>query len=228
MTRERLEELISASLDEALEPAERQELESELQSSPQARALRDACARDRERLRELPRPTVPADLSRRIHAQTHRQRLNSDWRRGLGLAASVALVFWLVTGRSDGRLPVSELAREPLLEGSFRGGATRLRVRLDAGTRAGLHPVVKLSYDFNGDGHWERSELSAPLPLDDREGWQSFDIDTLVGSEGPLQDFRGGRVRFELVDADGVQLDADGSYLYLPYQWLREGNSRTG
>jgi hypothetical protein len=129
------------------------------------------------------------------------------------LAAAVALVVWGAAGlRRDSGLPLDQLAQ---LDGPFHGGRTHLSLLLDAGTRAGAQPVVKVSYDFNGDGNWDHTQSSQPLALDAREGWERVEVDL---AQADLRDFSGGRVQVELLNAEGVKLDGPSSRITLPYR----------
>ncbi|CAO0837029.1 hypothetical protein SMICM17S_09291 [Streptomyces microflavus] len=49
------------------------------------------------------------------------------------------------------------------------GAATAFRLRVDAGTKVGLAPQVRVSYDLTGDGTFDRTEEALPL-LRDRPG----------------------------------------------------------
>lgn len=204
---ERLQELASGALDGTLTEEE----QAELDSSEEGRALQAALARDREALKALPRVKAPPELAGRVGLRARRERLNSWVRRGLGVAASLAVVWWGVSLFSLPKVPLTELDN---LHGEYAGGPASLSLRLDAGARSGAYARVVVRYDYNGDGVWDNTDSTGAIALDDREGWET----KVVRCEPYAhRDLTGGRVEVELVDSPGVRLDTASSHMWLPY-----------
>lgn len=204
-----LDELASAALDDRLTADE----QAQLDASPEALALQAAFSRDRAALKALPRVKAPPEMAARVGLRARRERFNSWVRRGLGLAACLVLAFWALSFfRPHRGLPLDQLGP---LTGTFRGGPTHLSLSLDAGATPGVQPIIRVSFDFNGDGKWDYAQVSAPIVLDGREGWERIEVEV---SSGEMRDFTGGRVHVELLNGAGVKLDGAGSRIVLPYK----------
>ena len=254
MWNERLIELISGSLDDALSAEEIAELEQALAADPSARDLQAKMASDRGALQALPSLTAPPQLKRQAlqNAQQRRPVASRLWlRRGL-MAASVLIaagLFWQARPESPGaRLnlrpgQLTELAAaeaselmsltggdkgahlmlSEALTGRYQRGTARLQLRCDAGNAAQAHLVVRLAFDFDGDGNFDLRSEPQVLPLDSTEGYQT------VACEVPLAamtDLEGGRVQVELATVDEnappvkVRLEPGQATIDLPYQGL--------
>ncbi len=104
-------ELVTAYVDEALEPAERVALESHFATCADCAAQRDAERALKRRLREEPHPQPPAgfeaDVRSRLAILARRPRRGRVW---LSLAAVLALVFFWARGAAP--LVGWELARD--------------------------------------------------------------------------------------------------------------------
>ena len=129
---ERLLELISASLDDALEPGEQEELEAALATSLEARQLADELGLDRQVLRSLPALVAPEELRertlRRIEATSAPVPTRvRPWQRAILLAASVALVIGVSTAFGPNRSETNTLY---LSLGKLKGQAVAVRDEL--------------------------------------------------------------------------------------------------
>ena len=113
---DRLIELISASLDDALSPQEAAELETALASSAQARQLSEVLRGDSQALRALPSLQAPPELKRRTLAKLSQQApsaLGRPWQRVALLAASFALVVGIFNSFQAGKEKVNALYLAP-------------------------------------------------------------------------------------------------------------------
>lgn len=117
------------------------------------------------------------------------------------------------------------------LNGAFDGGATRFRLPVDAGSSIANGPQVRVSYDFDGDGTYERIETFNYFPTDAADGWETYtDGQGLWSGSGDFRDFADGSVKVEVWNAIGdgypsVRTDApDGdplqARLELPFDGL--------
>ncbi|WP_237329524.1 glycosyl hydrolase [Streptomyces sp. CBMAI 2042] len=104
------------------------------------------------------------------------------------------------------------------------GAATAFRLRVDAGTKVGLAPQVRVSYDLTGDGSFDRTETFRYFATDPVNGWEEYT--QAVGAQattGSLGELKGGTVRLEIWNALGngtsqVQTGTDAAVLRIPYQ----------
>ena len=93
---ERLIELISGSLDDALSSDETAELQAALATSADARQLLEELRQNRHGVREMPTLQAPPNLKQRVRLKVLASRpaeLGRPWQKLLLMAASVALVF---------------------------------------------------------------------------------------------------------------------------------------
>ncbi|MEU0619784.1 glycosyl hydrolase [Streptomyces rubiginosohelvolus] len=104
------------------------------------------------------------------------------------------------------------------------GAATAFRLRVDAGTKVGLAPQVRVSYDLTGDGTFDRTETFRYFATDPVNGWEEYT--QAVGAQattGSLGELKNGTVRLEIWNALGngtsqVQTGTDAAVLRIPYQ----------
>ncbi|CAM5738693.1 glucan endo-1,3-beta-D-glucosidase OS=Streptomyces microflavus OX=1919 GN=Smic_44940 PE=3 SV=1 [Streptomyces microflavus] len=103
------------------------------------------------------------------------------------------------------------------------GAATAFRLRVDAGTKVGLAPQVRVSYDLTGDGTFDRTETFRYFATDPVAGWEEYT--QAVGAQattGSLGELKNGTVRLEIWNALGngtsqVQTGTDAAVLRIPY-----------
>lgn len=90
------------------------------------------------------------------------------------------------------------------LTGSYNGGATAFALAVDAGTSLANGPQMRVSYDFDGDGSFERVETFGYFPTDAAVGWESYtEAQGLHSERGAFADFAGGSIRVEIWNAIG-------------------------
>lgn len=135
----------------------------------------------------------------------------------------VALTLPSAGGQNrDGR-PVQTVALvSDRLTGRYTGQSTGFQMRVDGGTQVATAVQARLSYDFNGDGIYERVETYRYFPNDDRVGWENYrPTQGLTSASGAWANFQNGKVQLELWSALGnsptqVELGS-GSQLQLPF-----------
>ncbi len=108
------------------------------------------------------------------------------------------------------------------LSGRYNGQTTHFQLRVDAGQKIATAVQARISYDFIGDGTWDRVEMWRYFPNDDRVGWETYrDTQGLAYANGSWADFQNGKVRLELWSALGADPTAvelgSGSVLQLPF-----------
>src|SRR5690606_26451698 len=77
----------------------------------------------------------------------------------------------------------------------------------DAGGHAATAVQARVSYDFEGDGAWDRVETYRYYALNDVPGWEKHtevERDGLMAASGAWGDFRNGNLRIELWSALGA------------------------
>lgn len=122
----------------------------------------------------------------------------------------------------DGRPYLPTVLVSPPLTGRYNGQTTRFELPVDAGRAIATAVQARLSYDFEGDGSWDRIEMWRYFPNDDRDGWESYrESQGLAYADGSWADLRSGRVQLELwsalgLDSTRVQLGS-GAQLRLPF-----------
>lgn len=103
------------------------------------------------------------------------------------------------------------------------GGQTSFRLQVDAGTTVGLGQQARVSYDFTGDGTFDRTETYHYFATDPVTGWEEYtQARGLKSATGSLSDLRGGTVRLEVWSAIGngaskLQTGTDRSVVVIPY-----------
>lgn len=100
------------------------------------------------------------------------------------------------------------------LSGAFNGGATRFKLPVDAGSEIAQGPQARVSYDFNGDGKYDRVETYHYLPTDAAPGWETYTEGAGLASQtGAMANLANGSVKLEIWNAIGdgtpsVRVDA--------------------
>ena len=90
------------------------------------------------------------------------------------------------------------------LTGAFNGGVTHFKLPVDAASQVGLGPQARLSYDFNGDGKYDRIETYRYFPTDAAPGWETYNDSTGLASQtGAMADLANGAVKLEIWNAIG-------------------------
>ncbi|MET7619327.1 glycosyl hydrolase [Streptomyces sp. NPDC005408] len=103
------------------------------------------------------------------------------------------------------------------------GAATAFRLQLDAGTAVGLGQQARVSYDFTGDGTFDRAETYQYFATDPVTGWEEYAQSRgLRSATGSLGNLSGGTVRLEVWGAIGngtarLQTGTATSVLVIPY-----------
>lgn len=103
------------------------------------------------------------------------------------------------------------------------GGQTSFRLQVDAGTSVGLGQQARVSYDFTGDGTFDRTETYHYFATDPVTGWEEYtQARGLKSATGSLSNLRGGTVRLEVWSAIGngaskLQTGTDKSVVVIPY-----------
>lgn len=108
------------------------------------------------------------------------------------------------------------------VNGSYSGGATAFDLFLDAGTTVANGTQLRASYDFTGNGSWDRVETYRYFATDPVPGWERYRQTTgLHSSSGTLASFSNGKVLVEVWSAIGngptTLGTANQSYLRLPF-----------
>ncbi len=126
------------------------------------------------------------------------------------------------------------------LNGAFDGGVTHFKLPVDAGSHGADGPQVRVSYDFDGNGKYDRIETYHYFPTDAAPGWESYTEGTgLTSQTGAMANLANGSVKLEIWNAIGdgtpaIRVDApDGdpnqATLSLPFSnlpatlYLRDG-----
>ena len=126
-------------------------------------------------------------------------------------------VYFERTGTADAVLTFSEhnenrvgQPTDPLVytiggvSGAYNGAGTDFVLPVDAGTGIANGPQVRISYDFNGDGGFDRTETFSLFPTDPADGWESYtQAQGLHSERGDFQDFTGGSIKVEIWNAIG-------------------------
>jgi len=100
------------------------------------------------------------------------------------------------------------------LGGTFNGGITHFKLPVDAGSHPADGPQVRVSYDFDGNGKYDRVETYHYRPTDSAPGWESYTEGAGLSSQsGAMADFVHGSVKLEIWNAigdstPGVRVDA--------------------
>ncbi len=231
---ERQQELVSALLDGVLEGDELREAEQLIAESPEAGRLLEDYRSDLQRLQALPR--VKAEPRHRIRLLAGRRPRVSPWLKAAVVTLLVGGAVWLWLNRPPGPRPLLALfprlearlhpGEQPLLHkfeglhGRFAHRVTAFTLRLDGVDGKTSSGHLKLSYDFDGDGRFDRQE-SYFFACDAEQGWETFTQDAvrMVASGDPMRDFTGGQVHAEIsCDHPENPLLADLSEVVLPHE----------
>jgi hypothetical protein len=98
------------------------------------------------------------------------------------------------------------------VSGNYTGNFTEFWLQIDAGTAVGQGAVAEVSYDFEGDGTWDRNETFDLFPTDPVEGFQTWHGDASnlsTPASGNYTNLKGGNIRLRVWSAFG------GSELFL-------------
>lgn len=120
----------------------------------------------------------------------------------------------------DGRPNSPQVFRATGLSGSYSGGSTQFSLGLDAGRSVGAGGQVRVSYDFNGDGTYDRLETYRYFPTNDLPGYETYKATQgLQSSQGSFADMKNGTIQLEVWSAIGNGALALGpSFFEAPYQ----------
>lgn len=103
------------------------------------------------------------------------------------------------------------------------GTATAFRLQLDAGSTVGLGQQARISYDFTGDGTFDRTETYQYFATDPVTGWEEYAHSRgLRSATGSFGDLKGGTVRLEVWGAIGngtsrLQTGTSTSVVVIPF-----------
>lgn len=108
---------------------------------------------------------------------------------------------------------------------------TEFSLYLDAGTQLANGTQLRVSYDFSGDGVFDRVETFRYFAEDNRVGWEAYTHDKgLRDSSGALADLRAGSVKAEVWNAIGASAvslrtnatvaDGQQSFIRIPFTGL--------
>ncbi len=230
---EREQELVSALLDGVLEGEELGEAEQLVADNPEASRLLEDYRSDLRGLQALPR--LKAEPRHRVRLLAARRPQVSPWLKAAVVTLLIGGAVWLWLNRPPGQRPLALFPRlearlhpgeRPLahkvekLTGRFAHRVTAFTLRLDGVNGKPSSAHLKLSYDFDGDGRFDRQE-SYFFACDAEQGWQTFTQDAarVVASGDPMRDFTGGQVHAELsCDHPENPLLADLSEVVLPHE----------
>lgn len=103
------------------------------------------------------------------------------------------------------------------------GQTTGFALKVDAGTGVADAVQFAVSYDFDGDGSFDRTETYSYFATDNVAGWETYGSQAGLKSAtgAAMQDLVGGTVKVDLWNALGnhrVQVDLADSSLSLPFQ----------
>jgi hypothetical protein len=123
------------------------------------------------------------------------------------------------------------------LNGSFNGQGLAFNFAVNSPEVADI-VKLRVSYDFNGDGKVDRTELYDSFAIDaNANGYEDYSTSKLLSASGsPMQDLKNGSVKVELWRVSGngdnveVQTNSASSYVKLPYSGLTtaDGNAVAG
>ena len=90
------------------------------------------------------------------------------------------------------------------LTGTYNSGSTEFVLSVDAGTSIANGPQMRVSYDFDGDGSFDRVETFAYFPADSANGSEGYThLQGLDSERGDFDNFAGGSIRVEIWNAIG-------------------------
>ncbi|MBS2035362.1 zf-HC2 domain-containing protein [bacterium] len=236
-------ELISAELDDELNPEEKASLKSHLAQCAACRSLRERLSLVEKGFARLPE-VAPPPLRPRPTLATSNSRGSAGaaalWTTLLAAAACAALVFWPASkpSGSDGvalylsphslqtdppqeqAVGVSEFRSQPLYGQVLRNRELAFEIQLDSHQQACRDLRLEVDYDFDNDGKVDRSEVYSSFDTDSQDGWEVYRSGTAGYShQGEARNFSGGTVSVRLRNANGeLQMLQGRSKLILPYQ----------
>ncbi|MGY8996291.1 MAG: hypothetical protein ACKVH7_07620, partial [Alphaproteobacteria bacterium] len=122
------------------------------------------------------------------------------------------------------------------LTGAYEGGGTEFALAVDAGSSPANGPQMRVSYDFDGDGDFDRVETFAYFPSDAGDGWEGYTHrQGLDRQRGDFADFEGGSIQVEIWNAIGegditvatdTPVDAEQpSIIHVPFNGLTSGGT---
>ena len=120
------------------------------------------------------------------------------------------------------------------LNGQFDGSALRFNFPIDAGTDVAEGVQFRISYDFDGDGRFDRVETYNFHATDAANGWEAYtDAKGLSAASGEMADMAGGSIKVELWRAIGdgtfeVETGSAQSYVDLPFANLTVDGTPAG
>ncbi len=90
------------------------------------------------------------------------------------------------------------------VNGTYNSGATAFNLYVDAGTSVGNGTQARVSYDFTGDGTWDRVETYNYFATDPVVGWELYNQTKGVeSSSGAFSNMSNGKVKLEVWNAIG-------------------------
>ncbi len=90
------------------------------------------------------------------------------------------------------------------VSGTFNSGATAFNLYVDAGTTVGNGTQVRVSYDFNGDGVWDRVETFHYFATDPVVGYEDYTQSAgIESSSGSFANMTNGKIKIEVWNAIG-------------------------
>jgi hypothetical protein len=121
------------------------------------------------------------------------------------------------------------LTSQPV-SGRYLGGPARLYLHCDAGTTPGGSLLVRLAFDFDGDGEIDLRTEEQKLQVDEQEGYQQLAC-TWEALNG-MRDLEHGMVHVELLNPSQeipltVKFDAQLARLELPFEPLQGSDTVT-
>ncbi|MBL6613069.1 MAG: hypothetical protein ISP45_03575 [Reyranella sp.] len=113
---------------------------------------------------------------------------------------------------------------ENITAGYLAGDTTGFKLMVDAGAHVGDAAQMAISYDFDGNGTFDRTETYRYFATDDGTGWQAYDSGAgpSAVSGAAMQNLVGGAVKVDLWTAIGshqVSVDLASSSLDLPFSF---------
>ncbi len=116
--------------------------------------------------------------------------------------------------------------------------ATQFGLNLDAGTKSGVATQLRVSYDFTGDGTWDRTETYKPMALNATAGYEKYtDAAGVSGTTGQFANLVNGKVKVEVWNTAGsaaatvatpsAATDPLAALVTLPYIDASQGNPNT-
>ena len=149
--------------------------------------------------------------------------LRSDRSLGSPAAGTDSVTLARTSGNHDGTPHLPLTFRISDVSGEYEGGVTRFDLSVDAGKAIGNGQQLRVSYDFTGDGTWDRAETYRYFESDDAPGAEHYTEARGLksGATGAFRDLANGSVKVEVWDAIGPGASklsiGDASLLKLPF-----------